>query len=70
MQEQRALEATERAQQAGKCERVVEKIVVDVLNKYWEQHTLMQQAYIWEEEMTVAQLVHQAIGQIGENIVV
>lgn len=68
--DQQALEAAERARQAGKSEKVIEKIVEGVLNKYRDQHVLMRQAYIRDEAITVAQLVHQAIGQIGENIVV
>jgi elongation factor Ts len=68
--DEQALAASEKARNAGKAERVIEQIVDGVLEKYKNQHVLLRQAYIRDENISVAQLVDQAIGQIGENIVV
>lgn len=68
--DEQALAASEKARNAGKAERVIEKIVDGVLEKYKNQHVLLRQAYIRDENISVAQLVDRAIGQIGENIVV
>jgi len=38
--------------------------------KYKSQHVLLRQAYIRDENTSIAQLVSQAIGQLGENIVI
>ena len=49
---------------------MIEKIVEGVLDKYKTHHVLLRQAYIRDESLTVDQLLNQAIGRIGENIVI
>ncbi len=68
--DEQALEAAEKARNAGKSEKVIEQIVAGVLGKYKSQQVLLRQAYIRDENLSVAQLVSQAIGQLGENIVI
>ena len=68
--DEQALRATEKAHKAGKSEMVIEQIVEGVLGKYKSQHVLLRQAYIRDENTSIAQLVSQAIGQLGENIVI
>lgn len=68
--DEQALEAAEKARQAGKNEKIIEQIVNGVLEKYKNQHVLLRQLYIRDENISVAQLVSQAIGQLGENIVI
>jgi elongation factor Ts len=67
---QLAQEASERARRAGKPERIIEKIVEGVLEKYKNGHVLMRQPYLRDENITIAQLLTQMISQIGENIVI
>lgn len=62
--------ASENARAAGKPEKVIEQIVNAALEKYKDTQVLLRQAYIRDENLTVAQLLSQAIGQIGENIVI
>jgi elongation factor Ts len=62
--------AVEKARSAGKSENVIEQIVAGVLEKYKNKHVLLRQVYIRDESLTVAELLSQAIGQIGENIVI
>jgi elongation factor Ts len=68
--DEQELAAAERARKAGKSERVIEQIVAGALEKYKCQHVLLRQAYIRDENTSVAQLVNQTIGQLGENIVI
>jgi elongation factor Ts len=67
---EQAQTAAEKARKAGKTERIIEQIVAGVLERYKSQHVLVRQAYIRDENIAVAQLVSQAIGRLGENIVI
>ena len=62
--------AITKARDAGKPEKIIEKIVEGVLEKYKNTHVLLRQVYIRDEAITVAQLLNQAIGHVGENIVI
>ena len=68
--DEQARMASEMAREAGKTERIVEKIVDGVLVKYKNKHVLLRQVYIRDESLTTAQLLTQAISSIGENIVI
>jgi elongation factor Ts len=68
--DEQAQAAAEKARIAGKPEKVIEQIVAGFLEKYKNKHVLLRQAYIRDEAITVAQLLSQAISQIGENIVI
>ena len=68
--DEQARAASEKARCAGKPERIIEQIVDGVLEKYKIQHVLIRQEYIRDENITIAQLLSQAIGHIGENIVI
>ena len=68
--DEQALEAAEKARNAGKSEKVIEQIVAGVLGKYKTQHVLLHQPYIRDEKLSVAQLVNQVASQLGENIVI
>ena len=61
-----------RAQAAnlGKPPQVVEKIVDGRLEKFFSEVCLMDQAFIRDPDVKVADLVRDAIAKIGENIVV
>jgi len=67
LEEQRRA-ALERA--AGKPEKAAEQIVNGALEKFKDAAVLLRQAYIRDESRSVAQLVSQAAGQTGENIVI
>jgi elongation factor Ts len=53
---------------AGKPENIKEKIVQGRIEKRLKEMTLMNQAYIRDQNITVEELVKQAIAQLGENI--
>lgn len=62
--------ARARVKEEGKPDNVAEKIVAGRLEKFKDEAVLMRQAYIRDESITVEKLVLQAVGAIGENIVV
>jgi elongation factor Ts len=62
--------ARARVKEEGKPDNVADKIVAGRLEKFKDEVVLMRQAYIRDESITVEKLVLQAVGAIGENILV
>ena len=62
--------ARKRAEEEGKPAQVAEKIVAGRLEKFKDEVVLLRQTYIRDEDVKIEQLLHQAIGAIGENIVI
>jgi elongation factor Ts len=58
------------AASSGKPEKVLEKIVEGRLEKFFVEQCLLEQAYIKNPDMTVKNLIYDAIAKIGENITV
>jgi len=52
----------------GKPEKIADKIVEGKLQKYFKENCLMDQAYVRNPDMTVADLLNELIAKIGENI--
>jgi elongation factor Ts len=61
-----------RAQAAatGKPAPVVEKIVEGKMSKFYEEVCLLDQPFIKEQSITIAQLIAQKVAKLGENITV
>jgi elongation factor Ts len=53
---------------SGKPADVAEKIVAGKLNKWFEEHCLLDQAFVKDDSMSVGDLVHRSIGALGERI--
>jgi len=53
---------------AGKPPEVADKIVEGKLNKWFEEHCLLDQAFVKDDSMTVGDLINGAIGALGEKI--
>jgi elongation factor Ts len=53
---------------ANKPDTVKEKIVQGRIDKRLKEMSLLDQPYIRDQNITVEQLVKQAIAQLGENI--
>ena len=62
--------ARTRAKEEGKPENVTEKIVQGRLEKFKDEVVLSRQAYIRDVSITIEKLILQAVGAIGENIIV
>jgi elongation factor Ts len=50
--------------------QVIDKIIDGKLNSYYQQVCLMEQASVRDPNVTIAQLVQDAIRLLGENITV
>jgi elongation factor Ts len=54
----------------GKPDHIVDRIVEGKLQKYFEENCLLEQPFIKDGGMTVAELVQAANALLGENIVI
>jgi len=54
----------------GKPEKVVDKIVEGKLVKYYQEVVLLEQPFIKNQDITVKDLLTEAVGKMGENIIV
>jgi elongation factor Ts len=52
----------------GKPPEVVEKILGGKLNKWYEEHTLLEQPFVKDDAQTVGELVKSVSGVLGEKI--
>lgn len=53
---------------AGKPPEVAERIVEGKLNKWFEEHCLLDQAFVKDDTISVGDLINGAIGALGEKI--
>jgi elongation factor Ts len=60
----------DQAKSSGKPENVVEKIVEGKLNKFVQDNCLMHQSFVKNPDMTISQLVQEAVAKLGENITI
>jgi len=60
----------ERAQQDGKSEHIIEKMIEGRLDKFFKEICLLEQPFIKDGDKTVEQIISEVIAVIGENIVV
>ncbi|MCB2167576.1 MAG: translation elongation factor Ts [Deltaproteobacteria bacterium] len=58
----------DQARQTGKPENVIEKIVEGKMNKFLKENCLMNQTYVRNPDITIADLLNELIAKIGENI--
>jgi elongation factor Ts len=54
----------------GKPEKVVEKIVDGRLEKYFQEVVLLDQPFIKDQDLAVKDLLTNAVGKMGENIII
>ncbi|AFM26615.1 translation elongation factor Ts [Desulfomonile tiedjei] len=58
------------AKEAGKPDKMLEKIAEGKLNKFFSEVCLLNQPFVKDPDKTVDQLIKEKIGQLGENITV
>jgi elongation factor Ts len=61
-------DARRQASDDGKPEGIIERIIEGRLEKFYKENCLLDQAYIRDEERTVAEIVQDMIAKTGENI--
>ena len=59
---------TEQAQESGKPENVVEKMVEGRMNKFFAESVLLEQEFVKDPDVKVGDLIQNKIATIGENI--
>ena len=52
----------------GKPENVIDKIVEGKLNKFYQENCLLNQPYVRDTDISIADLLNELIARIGENI--
>jgi elongation factor Ts len=58
------------AKEAGKPDKMLEKIAEGKLKKFYSEVALMDQPFVKEPEKTVAELIKEKMAQLGENMTV
>ncbi len=53
---------------AGKPADIDQKIVEGKLNKWYEEHCLLDQPFVRDDTMSVGDLINRLVGVLGENI--
>ncbi len=56
------------AREAGKPEKIIDKIVSGKLDKYLSEVCLLEQSFIKDPDKTIQDLVQETIAKLGENI--
>ena len=59
-----------RYKEEGKPDKIINKILEGMVEKFKTESCLLKQAYIRDEELTIQELMHEKIASIGENIVI
>ena len=68
--EQERQKAREMARVEGKRENEIDQAIEDWVEKFYKDNCLLQQNYVRDEKVTLADLRNQHIAAIGENIVI
>ncbi|PIS05585.1 MAG: elongation factor Ts [Candidatus Buchananbacteria bacterium CG10_big_fil_rev_8_21_14_0_10_42_9] len=58
----------EQLKEDGKTDEMIAKIMPGKIDKYYEEVCLLNQPFIKDDSMTIAQLIEQKIGALGEKI--
>jgi len=58
------------ALEAGRPEKVIDKIVDGKLERFFEEVCLMEQVFVKDQERRIEDVVKEASGKVGENIVI
>jgi elongation factor Ts len=58
----------DQARASGKPEHIIDKIAEGKLESYYQMTCLYDQAFVKDPNLTVQQLINNAVGKIGENI--
>ena len=58
------------ALESGKPERIVDKIVEGKLNKFYQEVCLLEQPYVRDTDITIADLLNELRAKTGENLIV
>jgi elongation factor Ts len=58
------------AQEEGKPERIVDRIVQGRMEKFFQEMCLLEQPFVKDPDVNIGQLISSKVAKLGENIVV
>lgn len=58
------------AKEMGKPEKMIDKIAEGKLEKFYKENCLINQAYVRDPNITIADLLNELIAKTGENIII
>ncbi|MFC1580106.1 translation elongation factor Ts [Thermodesulfobacteriota bacterium] len=58
------------AKESGKPEKIIDKIVEGKMKKFYAETVLMEQAYVKNPDITIADRLNEVMAKTGENIVI
>lgn len=62
--------ARARYKEEGKPDKIIDKILEGMIEKFKSDSCLLDQKYIRDEDLTIQEMLHEKIAAIGENIVI
>lgn len=62
--------ATEQAESEGKPKEIQEKMIEGKMKKFKEERALLTQPFVKDPNKTIADLLHEAVTELGENITI
>jgi elongation factor Ts len=60
----------QQAQDMGKPENMIEKIVEGKMNKFYKENCLMNQLYVRNTDLTISDVLNEMIAKTGEKITI
>jgi len=67
LERERAIYRTQ-AQEAGKPEKIIDKIVEGKMERFYSEVCLLEQTYVRDPDLTIKELLDAMIAKVGENI--
>ena len=58
------------AQEAGKPQKIIDKIVEGKMERFYSEVCLLEQTYVRDSDLTIQELLEALIAKIGENITI
>jgi len=69
LERERAIYRTQ-AQEAGKPQKVIDKIVEGKMERFYSEVCLLEQTYVRDSDLTIKELLDAMIAKIGENVTI
>jgi elongation factor Ts len=69
LERERAIYRTQ-AQESGKPQKVVDKIVEGKMERFYSEVCLLEQTYVRDSDLTIKELLDAMIAKVGENVTI
>jgi len=69
LERERAIYRTQ-AQEAGKPQKIIDKIVEGKMERFYSEVCLLEQTYVRDSDLTIKELLDGMIAKVGENITI